>query len=107
MREEGQGGPGPRLGAAQVGPAPLDIAVLLLELQQRMAAFDRLYNEEISGLNENLSQLKAEFIRQYQPPAQGPASARKPKLSRRKAGRPETPRSAPRRPAGRKAPQEG
>jgi hypothetical protein len=107
MRFEEQGGPDPRSGDAPKGSAPVEIAVRLLELQQRMAAFDRLYNEEISKLTEQLSELIAEFLRQYQPPAQGSALATKPKRSRRKAGGPETPRGAPRRPAGGKAPQEG
>jgi hypothetical protein len=107
MRWEGQGGPDPRNDDDSTGSTPLDFAVRLLEFQQRMAAFDRLYNEEITKLTELLSELIAEFLRQYQALAQGSASTTKPKRSRRKAGRPETPRGAPRRPAGGKAPQEG
>ncbi len=45
--------------------APIDIAVRLLELQQRVAAFGALYDEEITGLSEELSRLKAEFVRYY------------------------------------------
>jgi hypothetical protein len=107
MRWEEQGGPDPRSGDDPAGSAPVNFAVRLLEFQQRMAAFDRLYNEEITKLTELLSELIAEFLRQYQAPAQGSASTTKPKRSRRKAGRPETPRGAPRRPAGGKAPEEG
>src|SRR5262245_60426642 len=100
MHQEEQSRPDLRSSATQAGPAPLDVAILLLELQQRMAALDRLYNEEISGLSETLSQLKAEFIRQHPSPTQGQAAAQKPKQRRRKAVRPEMPQSAPRRPSG-------
>ncbi len=60
--------------------APIDIAVRLLELQQRVAAFGALYDEEITGLTEELSRLKAEFVRYYRTQAaseSGKASAAK------------------------------
>lgn len=44
---------------------PVDIAIRLLELQQRVAAFGSLYDEEITGLTEELSRLKADFVRHY------------------------------------------
>jgi hypothetical protein len=105
MRWEEQGGPEPRKDDDSTGSAPLDFAVRLLEFQQRMAAFDRLYNEEITKLTELLSQLIADFLHQHEPPAQSSASTTKPTRTRGKAGRRETPRGAPRRPAGKKAPQ--
>jgi|GEM_PF-6403384 hypothetical protein len=43
-----------------------DMAFRLLELQQKLEAWDRLYNEEIVGLRKELSQLKADFVRQRQ-----------------------------------------
>jgi hypothetical protein len=106
MRWEEQGGPDPRKDDDSTGSAPLDFAVRLLEFQQRMAALDRLYNEEITKLTELLSQLIADFLHQHEPPAQSSASTTKPTRSRRKAGRRETPRGAPRRPAGGKTPHE-
>jgi hypothetical protein len=43
-----------------------DIAFRLLQLQQRLDAWDRLYNEEIIGLRQDLAQLKADYLRQRQ-----------------------------------------
>jgi hypothetical protein len=51
-----------------------DIAVRLLELRQRMAAFDSLYDEEITCLTRELSQLEADFIRHYQTPGARPGT---------------------------------
>lgn len=46
--------------------APMDIAIRLLKLQQRIAALDILYDEEVTGLTKELSRLEADFIRHYQ-----------------------------------------
>ncbi|HEU5349259.1 MAG TPA: hypothetical protein VFU63_11670 [Ktedonobacterales bacterium] len=46
--------------------APMDIAIRLLKLQQRVAALDILYDEEVTGLTKELSRLEADFIRHYQ-----------------------------------------
>jgi len=65
----------------------IGIAIRLLQLQQRLDAWDRLYNEEIVGLRKELSQLKADYVRQYQLQEQ----AAKPRRRRRSAevpGRP-------------------
>ena len=110
MRRENQDIPGPPAGDPSTNvSASLDIAVRLLEFQQRMAAFDRLYNEEISGLAEGLSQLKADFVRQNRGPAQGTTTATELQRSRRGRGtrRPKVSRSAPEQPAGGESPQEG
>lgn len=45
---------------------PDPIAIRLLKLQQRFDALDRLYNEEIGNLYQELCQLKADYIRLYQ-----------------------------------------
>jgi hypothetical protein len=108
MRRENQDIPDPQAGDPSTNvSASLDIAVRLLEFQQRMAAFDRLYNEEISGLAEGLSQLKADFVRQNRAQAQGTTMATEPKRSRRGARRPKAPRSVPKQPVGGESPQEG
>jgi hypothetical protein len=51
----GEGGPGPDL-----------IAIGLLRLQQRFDALERLYNEEIDALTRELTQLKADYVRNFQ-----------------------------------------
>lgn len=43
-------------------PGTSDIAIRLLEFQQRLDAWDRLYNEEIVGMRRELSQVKADFV---------------------------------------------
>ena len=45
---------------------PDPIAIRLLKLQQRFDSLDRLYNEEIGDLYQELCQLKADYIRLYQ-----------------------------------------
>lgn len=86
---------------------PIDIAVRLLELQQRVAAFGTLYDEEVTGMNQELSQLKADFVRHYQAQASskpGPATA---KRSSRGAGSAKSPRKTSRkRPNGSSAQKE-
>lgn len=47
----------------------LSIATRLLEMQQRMAAFDRLYNQEIADLSQGLADLKNEFVQHHLRPA--------------------------------------
>ena len=42
------------------------IAIGLLKLQQRFDALDRLYNEEIGALHQELARLKADYVRLYQ-----------------------------------------
>lgn len=49
--------------------ALLGIAARLLEMQQRMAAFDRLYNQEIADLSRRLTELKDEFVQHHLRPA--------------------------------------
>jgi hypothetical protein len=71
-----------------------------------MAAFDRLYNEEISGLTESLSQLKADFVQQHRAAAQGATTATAPRRSRRGTRRPKPPRSTSEQPTGGESPQE-
>jgi hypothetical protein len=43
-----------------------EIASRLLELQQKLDAWDRLYKEEWSELRKELSRLTAHYIRRYQ-----------------------------------------
>jgi hypothetical protein len=43
-----------------------DTAYLLLELQQRLDAWDRLCNEEVRGLRNELSLLTASYMRECQ-----------------------------------------
>jgi hypothetical protein len=54
-------------------PAWAETASRLLEFQQKLDAWDRLYNEELSALRKEFSQLTAHYIREYQakrPPGQ-------------------------------------
>jgi hypothetical protein len=60
--------------------ATSSIAFRLLEMQQRLEAWDRLYNQEVVTLQRELAQLKANFVRQ-----QVQAQAEKPR--RRRASR--------------------
>ena len=46
------------------------IAFRLLEMQQRLEAWDRLYNQEVVTLQRELDQLKANFVRQQQAQAE-------------------------------------
>jgi hypothetical protein len=43
-----------------------DTAFRLLELQQKLEAWDRLYNEEVRGLRKELSLLMASYMRECQ-----------------------------------------
>jgi hypothetical protein len=43
-----------------------DTALRLLEFQQKLDAWDRLYNEEVRGLRNELSLLTASYIRESQ-----------------------------------------
>ena len=43
-----------------------DTAFRLLELQQKLDAWDRLYNEEVRGLRKELSLLTASYMRDCQ-----------------------------------------
>ena len=50
-----------------------ETASRLLELQQKLDAWDRLYNEELRELRKELAQLTAHYMREYQakrPPGQ-------------------------------------
>ena len=60
------------------------IAFRLLEMQQRLEAWDRLYNQEIGTLQRELAQLKANFVRLQQAQAQGdkPRRQRAPRKAR-------------------------
>jgi hypothetical protein len=57
------------------------IAFRLLEMQQRLEAWDRLYNEEIVTLQRELAQLKANFVR-LQQMQQAQAGADRPRRRR-------------------------
>lgn len=48
------------------GSEPDLIAIGLLRLQQRLDALDRLYNEEVGNLGQELAQLKADYVRLHQ-----------------------------------------
>ena len=86
---------------------PIDFAIRLLELQQRVAAFGTLYDEEVTGMNQELTQLKADFVRQYQaqtPSKPGAATAKRPS---RGAGSEKAPRkTSKKRPKGSSAQEE-
>ena len=43
-----------------------ETASRLLELQQKLDAWDRLYNEEVNELRKELSLLTANYMREYQ-----------------------------------------
>ena len=43
-----------------------ETASRLLELQQKLDAWDRLYNEELSELRKEFSQLTAHYLQEYQ-----------------------------------------
>lgn len=53
------------------------IAIGLLKLQQRFDALDRLYNEEISALCQELARLKADYVRLCQNSAPQPIKAKR------------------------------
>lgn len=53
-------------GPDEINNGPDPIAIGLLKLQQRFDALDRLYNEEIGSLSQELAQLKAEYVRLFQ-----------------------------------------
>ncbi|HEX9038463.1 MAG TPA: hypothetical protein VF808_15885 [Ktedonobacterales bacterium] len=64
-------------------PSLSEFAIHLLELQQRLNAFDSLYNEEVMGLSRDLTQLKAEFLRHYRTSAMArPAEAQRQRSAR-------------------------
>lgn len=42
------------------------MAARLLQLQQRLEAWERLYNEEITELQRTLRELKIDYVRQYE-----------------------------------------
>lgn len=48
------------------GTEPDPIAIGLLKLQQRLDALDRLYNEEVGNLGQELAKLKADYVRLHQ-----------------------------------------
>jgi hypothetical protein len=63
--------------ADQTPPTPCtawaETASRLLEFQQKLDAWDRRYNEELRELRKELSQLTADYMRDYQatrPPGQ-------------------------------------
>jgi fructoselysine-6-P-deglycase FrlB-like protein len=60
------------------------IAFRLLEMQQRLEAWDQLYNQEVVMLQRELAQLKATFARQQQAQAQAgkPRRGRTPRKAR-------------------------
>jgi hypothetical protein len=72
-----------------------ELATRLLELQQRVAAFSALYDEEITALEAELTRLKADFVRYYHAQTAGSPGAAKAKRLNRGAGRSRTPRKTP------------
>jgi hypothetical protein len=59
--------------SAAANAAWAETAARLLELQQKLDAWDRLYNEELSEIRKELSRLTAHYVREYQakrPPGQ-------------------------------------
>ena len=72
--------------------AGAETASRLLELQQKLDAWDRLYNEELSELRKELSRLTAHYMREYQ--AKGPPG--QPRRQRRTDHRPRWSTDAPR-----------
>lgn len=63
-----------------------DIALRLLQFQQRLEALDHLYNEEIGGLKTELKQLKVDFVQQQtSAPPRRTRRARRDSVSRRPA----------------------
>ncbi len=82
-----------------------DIAIRLLELQQRLTAFDSLYNEEISGLSTELTRLKADFLRHYKALPPSESEAAKTQRSSRGAGRSKMPRKMPKQQSDRSSAQ--
>jgi len=62
------------------------IAFRLLEMQQRLEAWDRLYNQEVTTLQKELAQLKANYVRQQQ--AQAQAEKPRPRRTSRKTRKP-------------------
>jgi len=49
--------------ANEIGSASDLIAIGLLRLRQRLDALDRLYNEDISTLHQELAELTADYVR--------------------------------------------
>lgn len=43
-----------------------DMAFRLLQIQQRLDAWDRLYNEEISELHRAIAEMKLDYVRQFE-----------------------------------------
>lgn len=51
----------------ELTPIPAsDVAVRLLYVQQRIEALERLYNEEVSNLRRDVSEMKLAVVRQAQ-----------------------------------------
>lgn len=71
--------------------APSDIAVSLLQLQQKLDALDRAYNEEVDALHQQLTELKTEYVRWHQ----AQQKARKPKRQPHRPQAPETDKTKP------------
>jgi hypothetical protein len=54
-----------------------DFAFRLLQLQQRLDAWDLLYNEEINQIHKELAAVKTDYLRLRQAQVQGAARGRK------------------------------
>ena len=93
MSTSSTGGP-PASAATQPVPER-DIAFQLLLLQQKLGALDRLYNEEVVALHHDLTQLKAEYVRQVQAQREGaaPKSSRQEKKTAKGSRRKSSPRN--------------
>jgi hypothetical protein len=73
--------------------APLDaagahgeLAVRLLELRQRLEAWDRLYNEEMGKLSEQLTRVTSDYLHLLQQRQAPRAEAAQPRRPRKRAG---------------------
>ena len=74
-----------------------ELATRLLELQQRVTAFNSLYDEEVATLEKELTRLKEDFVRYYHTQTAGRPGAtakRPPRAGRRSTA----PRLAPKQP---------
>lgn len=65
-KAQGRGPPLPPQSTDSEAETDVDFALCLLQVQQRLDMWDRLYNEEIGALRRELSQLVAEYVRQRQ-----------------------------------------
>jgi hypothetical protein len=68
--------------SADDNAAALSVAVRLLEMQQRLEAWDRLYNQEVGTLQKELAQVRADFVHLQQAQGDRPKRRRAPRKAR-------------------------